>query len=305
MSMRPDRPHDPDERDIRQLFEHTLADEPSTAPPVQDDLGRGRRALRRRNTGVAFAAAAAVALVAGGIAYAPNLIGTASGPGFAGSGNAAATTSAPPTPRSTPKATATTKPSPNGNCGVAPPEGKVPCGPVRASFADVLEAHLGTEHFEATGVTGGPGDGAERHELAWNTWKDGKARGTVVAAVVTFDDQQEWIEAGPDGEPCAVRPVKTGPDPAFRWISCTSEKLPDGSTLRIAEGKDAYAKARAASLITEDGKVVSIATSTAYFERSAGDSEPSHEDFPARLAALPLTAEQLEAVVTDPRMLEP
>ncbi|MBM7790102.1 hypothetical protein [Tenggerimyces flavus] len=282
MTMLPD--HSPGDGDIRQLLEHTVTGEPGTSPPVQDDLARGRRALRRRNGAVIAGAVAGIGLVAAGIAYVPNLVGLASGPGIAG--NPTATMYVEPTPPPSPTSTSPTD-APDAGDGCL----DEPC----SSFGDVLIDRLGTAHFKEVSVMGGIGGEAAWQEVAWSTWTAGKAKGTVVAAVDEFKDTEAYIDDGPDGKPCAVRSVNVAHDPAFGWTTCSTERLPDGGTLRVAEGGDAYAPARAATLITKGGTVVSIAVSTAYFDRDSGNSEPSDPDFPPKLSELPLTAEQLEA----------
>lgn len=291
MTTRPD--HTPGDGHIRQLLERTVIGAPRTSPPIQDDLARGRRALRRRNGAVVAGAVAGIGLVAAGIAYMPNLVGVASDPGIAG--NPTATTSVKPTqPPSTASTSATEAPGAGDGCL------DEPC----SSFGDVLINRLGTVHFKEVSVIGGVGGEAAWQEVAWNTWTAGKAEGTVVAVVDESKDLEAYIDDGPDGKPCAVRPVNVAHDPAFGWTTCTTERLPNGGTLRVAEGGDAYAPARAATLITKGGTVVSIAVSTAYFERDPGDSQPTDPDFPPKLSELPLTVDQLKAVVTDPRMLE-
>ncbi|HEY6740261.1 MAG TPA: hypothetical protein VI076_15565 [Actinopolymorphaceae bacterium] len=184
------------------------------------------------------------------------------------------------------------------------PKGQTTTGatppPPSATFAPIVREHIRDEAYDGSGLTRGGG-----HEIAWGTWTEGRRQGTVVVGVSAADAEDDGrIDDGPDGEPCAIRPVKSGNDSGFAWTSCRTEDLPNGDRLRIAEGKDSYAPAAGMMLIKPDGRRVAISQSAGYFERTPSQDPTGLPHWPSRLGTLPLTTAQLRAVVTDPRMLE-
>ena len=327
-----------DTEDLRGLLDRAADPRPDVAvEPVtaaQDDLRRGRRALRRRRTLAAGGAACGVALVAGAAFVVPGLAagtpGSVNG-GWAGGGGSTATpTQAPSVPDDpsgtmTPTAAPSATPVPEAGPRSADVEPTVPAGHHTRSVLpsddpevssggaeahgtsepaapavpkspvdhvdDVLDDHL-PGRFE---IVGHLGDDTDRG-IVWGAWNHGDARGTVAAAVL--DAGSEWFDAGPDGEPCALRPVKWDAD-GETWDSCAAEDLPDGDTLFVAEGEDGGGAKRAVSLLTDDGVLVSVSTSVAYFERDPSGSAP----VPA-LDELPVDVETLRDIATDPAMLD-
>ncbi|WP_020579032.1 hypothetical protein [Actinopolymorpha alba] len=307
-----------DDNNIRAALERSLDGEPAGNPPMTDDVTRGRKALRWRRARATAGAVCGVALVVGAAYAVPGVVGGGTQASFFGGGPATPTTGPsspaatptaspsatprPTTPAPRPSVTVPDTPKPTVARGGSTGPGKVDTlpGPLpTASFRGVVVKHLGTPNYSANGVSySGTSPDQHDEELSWGTWSDGDAKGTVVVALYRPGADLQWIDKGPDRRSCAVRPVKSFVD-GFSWTSCRSETLADGSTLRVAEGRDPHAAARGVTLLRKDGWIVSIATSTGYFERGGEDLstlEPT-------LAALPLTVETMRAVVTDPDMI--
>jgi hypothetical protein len=301
---------------IRGLLDRTVNSEPAEMPAAADDVARGRRALRRRRIGAAIVAFCGAAFAAGLAASAVPHLSTGE---TSYVHNDAATPTSRPTaePMSGPSAEQTKRstrtPGPTRSADGRPgldatycprrPPGMTAAqharmmGPCPLPFVDVIGGHLGDQYEPRAQSVHGTAEGP-RMQVVWGVWREGTAEGTVVVGILQPDPDIDRMAAGPDGEPCALNPAKSFGE-GFHWTSCDSTVLPDGSTLRSAEGRDPYASALGASLIREDGTQLSIAVSTASFERSADDPPTA----PA-LEALPLTAETLRAVVTDPRMFD-
>lgn len=292
-----------DHDDIRAMLDRVSADDP-VSPGVQDDLARGRGALRRRRLGItagAFGGVVAIALA--GFTLAPGLL-DASDPSFAGGTPTPVqcetpapagpyvpckSTESDETPLPTPDATPTPgKVTPAGNrpnLFPCPPDtGSTisDCFPRLPEFEDTLIKHLGATELNFQDVARATGVEVADHRV----FSGGKVV-TVVAAVLS-KDPAKYLDPGPGGEPCAVRPIPNdgGTIPYFTWTTCTAEAVPEG-TLYLAEGKDENVQARGATLVTEDGTYVSVANST---RREADEPE------------LPLDHDELRAIVLDPAM---
>lgn len=283
-----------DHDDIRALLDRLSADDP-VSPAVQADLVRGRGALRRRRAGIAAGAfGGVVAIALAGFALAPGLL-TASDPGFAGGTPTPVQCETPaptgpyepcPSEESDETPAPTPEPTPPGNrpnLFPCPPDSENTihdCFPLPPAFEDTLDKHLGDLELldvaRATGV-----------ELADHRFWVGDKVVTLMAGVVSANPAK-YLDPGPDGEPCAIRPIPNdgGTIPYFTWTSCSVEVVPEG-TLYLAEGKDENVQARGATLVTKDGTYVTVANST---RRSADEPE------------LPLDHAELRAIVLDPAM---
>lgn len=113
----------------------------------------------------------------------------------------------------------------------------------------------------------------------------------ILSGLVQSSDGSWEVSAG---LLCAPVPVQLVDD--FAWEPCSETVGPDGDTLVVATGGDADATAVGATLLRADGTGVSVSLSTAPYERSAGVGTV--------LPALPLTADELGAIVTEMAALQ-
>ncbi len=293
-----------DHDDIRAMLDRVSADDP-VSPGVQDDLARGRGALRRRRLGItagAFGGVVAIALA--GFALSPGLL-NASDPSFAGGTPTPVqcetpaptgpyvpceSTESDETPLPTPEATPTpSKVTPAGNrprifdCPPSTMTEQIDCKLPLPTFEDTLLHHLGRDglSFRNSGLAAGV-------EVTDYHYAESGVVVSLFAAVLSIEDPAKYLDPGPGGEPCAVRPIPNdgGTIPYFTWTTCTAEAVPEG-TLYLAEGEDENVQARGATLVTKDGTYVSVANST---RREADEPE------------LPLDHDKLRAIVLDPAM---
>lgn len=276
-------------------------------PPAGLNLGvilaRGRARRRRARLAQASAVAVTGTAVVGAVA-----LGQAIGPdrselpGSAGSpatGTSPATAGSPgttitPTPRSQPAA------------------------------ADVVTRHLDPDrdHLVAFGgdrngdayvvMTFDWFDGPRMGESTWqdavNAWIQARRDGQQVEPLRNGKINLAWVDAETnlssnerhrvtgDHKDCAVTPRRVLGPPMI-WESCTTVSLPDGTTLLEARSNADGVQTIGVTHVLAAGSKVSLSVST------GGDLEdPSNDSTGIPLRELPVTMDQLRAVVLDPDM---
>lgn len=268
---------------MRDAVEHNR---PSSAPNLAIILARGR-ARRRRRARITQAGAALLtaSTVAGAVA-----IGQALQPDRAGQPTTIGSSPAPASP--------------------ATPE-------------DIVASHLDPDLVHLTGF-GSDGsdkymvmtfdwfDGPKMGQRTWrdaeNAWLDARRRGERVQPLrngkinLAFADAETALSSNERHrvsgahKNCAVPPRRVL-GPPTRWMSCTTVKLSDGTTLLEARSTANGVQTIGVTHILADGSKVSVSVST------GGDLEhPSNDSTGIALKGLPVTMSQLRDTVLDPHM---
>ena len=320
--------------DLQNRLSSLLADEPPMESMPADDLNRGRRLVRRRRWGAVGTAAVLVPALAVGAAAASNGLFTgSSAPGHDTVVPEGSTTDAPSDdvscgvgvatpgiapPGAEPNSLSLSAPSNGeassgeGTATVGPenPDGSVSCvtgdtdGGQQNATVDRLTQLLGdldptgthtggassggvsSGSASAAGSAGGEGDKGDQgiqSVMVGMSWGEGNQEGAVALSVFSGADP-DFIGSG-----CSDQTIGGGPQ-----VSCEQKTLADGTVVQVGHGQKGGAERLTVAYERADGQVV-IATadqaSTPWWDSADGA---------APLDTLPVTIEQLAALVTAP-----
>lgn len=314
-------------RDILELAAGPEHPTPGTGPDMAGLFAAARAARRRRRTLTLVAGAAAVAIVGGGTTAALSQLGGAD----AGTGSATTTapTSPPPLTRGTPsQPPATTAPPgttapPPTYAPVWPPSNQpAPTGAPSNSFdaqsretdrvmdvranpaltylAETLDPQ--GSHIRFQGFKRAAGPTTYEFYVFRANWQQDGGTGSLSVGFYAPGIPVGHHEGGSPERLAAVQP-QCGELPArleddsFRWTECTTETLPDGTTLRLGKGSDSKSTAITATHTRADGGAVTVSLGTGTYERESNNTTTE-----TPLANLPLTQSQLREAVLSPHL---
>lgn len=240
---------------------------------------RGRRLVARRRAAVAGGSALALAVIAGGGAYAGGLFGQG---GDSGPANVAAAPEAPSAPSASPSASLSPGEARDQAAKARTGTGAVSAEQLIAVYKQLLPGGKVTgTTARGTGEQDGP-------PMVSGVFDDGKGKGAIGVGLSRVD---------PHGKSAASM-VKCPSKTLTIYDDCTSEKLPDGSTLMLFQGYE-YPDRRVdtknwrATLLTEQGYLVDVQEHNAAAQKGA----------PISRSTPPLTLAQLKAFTTSPLWL--
>ncbi|WP_157987586.1 hypothetical protein [Jiangella endophytica] len=267
-----------DEQLHRRFQAMGFAGEPPMASTATDDLTRGRRHLRRRRAAVMGGGVLGVTALAVGVAFAlPS--GGPSGSEDLPVAGAGATTESPVEP------TTTTPPDSASTPAEPPAAGNEAFWDTRQLLLATAVEHLDPAHEhlvdEATGFTGGGGDGAVKvgTKLGWtNTGEEGEAMVRVGVTTAGYTEAEEHaVENFVVDFGCDL------PE------NCTEQTLPGGETVLVAPANPELNLLFAVSYERPDGSMVGVAVYDLFGNNSL-----------TPVSEVDVTLEQAFAFVTDP-----